>query len=177
MDDDHLPNQKRINKQNNMEVHGKIRVELITSPLKMNFVSGLKTEWALLWESFLGDDEKESRNNDFESEENDDSRLSISEKLEVLSLEQIRALIKVLSSDRKEINQRLEAVQKEIEQETRRLENIELLGGEPEETIESLGELNDLGQSLSDRLLKLDEKLKIIRSREDRLRAGLKQTK
>lgn len=134
-----------------------------------NFVGGLKTEWNLFWETILGDDESP------EAEKAKTKDPFVTGKLETLSLEQIKAITKALSADRKKLNQQLEAVSKEIHESTARLESLKLVGGESEETLEKINELNDLGQSLSEQLDKVNERLKLARSREDAIKKSARE--
>ena len=91
-------------------------------------------------------------------------------KLETLSLEQIKAITKALSDDRKVLNQRLEALNIQMEESTEKLESLRLVGGEPDETLQTINQLTDLGQSLSEQLNKIDERLKLARAREDEVK-------
>lgn len=129
---------------------------------------GLKTEWNLFWETILGEDESE------ESKEATKDPF-VTGKLEVLSLEQIKAITKALSADRKLLNQRLEALNKEIEGNTTKVESLKLVGGEPEEAVRQINELTDLGHSLSEQLNRINERLKIARSREDIIKKASKE--
>lgn len=117
----------------------------------------------MFWHSMVGDeDESESQADAFASG-----------RLQALSIEQVRELTKVLSADRKKLNQRMESIQKEIDLNTAKLESLRLVGGDTTETVERLNQLSDLGQSMSTELARLNEKLKIARSREDLIRKGL----
>ncbi len=130
------------------------------------FVQGLKTEWNLFWETILGDEDSES--------ERDEEILTkdpfVTGKLETLSLEQIKAITKALSDDRKILNQRLEALNIQVEESTEKLESLRLGGGEPDETLQAINQLTDLGQNLSEQLNKIDERLKLARAREDEVK-------
>lgn len=132
---------------------------------KKGFVGGLKTEWNLFWETILGEDQN--------SKEEDSPKTKdpfVTGKLETLSVEQIKAITKALSSDRRKLNQGLEALAKEIDENTARLESLKLVGGETEETLQSLHELTDLGQKFSEQLSRIDERIKQARQVEDQLR-------
>jgi chromosome segregation ATPase len=130
------------------------------------FVEGLKTEWNLFWETILGDEhdgeataEKEQTKDPF-----------VTGKLETLTLDQIKAITKALSSDRRKLNQRMETLNREIEENSQRLESLKLVGGEADGTVQKINELNDLGQTLSEQLNRINERLKIARSREDKIK-------
>jgi hypothetical protein len=132
------------------------------------YFEGLKTEWNLFWETILGDDEQEES-----VKETKDP--FVTGKLEVLSLDQIKAITKALSSDRKVLNQKLEALNKEIEENSAKAESLKLVGGDSEEAVRRINELTDLGHSLSEQLHKINERLKIARSREDAIKKSAKE--
>lgn len=135
------------------------------------FVNGLKTEWNLFWETILGDDAPE----EIVGENTKTKDPFVTGKLESLSLEQIKAITKALSADRKKLNQNLEKISKEIHENTAKLESLKLVGGESEETEQKINELNDLGQTLSTQLDKINERLKIARSREDAIKKAARE--
>jgi len=120
-------------------------------------VKNLKNEWALFWDSISGDEKEKDA---FETG-----------KLEVLNLEQLREIIKALSQDRKRLNQKLESLNKELELNSVKLESLRLVGGEDEDTLKRIGELNDIGQVLSEQLSKLDEKIKWTRLKQEEILA------
>jgi chromosome segregation ATPase len=128
------------------------------------FVDGLKTEWALFWETILGDVEGE------EATDTESKDPFLNGKLETLSLEQIKAITRALSSDRKKVNQRLESLTKELELNTAKLESLKLVGGEFEEPMRRINELSDQGQALSEQLTKINQRLKQARECEDILK-------
>lgn len=134
--------------------------------LRVGYLEGLKTEWNLFWETILGDDENT------ETPEIKDP--FVTGRLEVLTWDQIKAITKALSSDRKVLNQRLEAINKEIEENTAKLESMKLVGGDTEEASLKINELSDLGQSLSEQLDRINNRLKIARSREDEIKKSQK---
>ena len=119
------------------------------------FVHGLKTEWNLFWETILGDEPENS---------NKIKDPFVTGKVETLSLEQIKAITKALSSDRKKLNQQLELLSKEIAESTTKLE-----------TVQRINQLNDLGQELSEQLDKINERLKIARHREDGIKKAARE--
>ena len=131
------------------------------------FVEGLKTEWNLFWETILGEDESEPTEVESALGTKDPF---VTGKLESLNLDQIKAITKALSSDRRKLNQRMESLNREIEENSQRLESLKLVGGEPEETVQRINELNDLGQTLSEQLNRINERLKIARQREDAIK-------
>jgi len=129
---------------------------------------GLKTEWALFWETILGDVEGE------EATDTESKDPFVNGKLETLSLEQIKVITRALSSDRKKVNQRLESLTKELEMNTAKLESLKLVGGEFEEPMQKINELSDQGQTLSEQLTKISERLKMARECEDVLKKALR---
>lgn len=132
---------------------------------KSTFVSDLKNEWSLFWEGLIGEDDE-----DLEVKKLASRDPFVNGKLEILTLEQIKVITKALSSDRKKLNQRLEMINKEIEENTAKIESLKLVGGETEEALQRIGELTDLGQQLSDKLAQINDRLKIARQREDEIK-------
>jgi len=139
-------------------------------PNNKGFLPGLKTEWNLFWETILGDEDSTEGGEALKTKDP-----FVTGKLEILSLEQIKAITKALSADRKTLNQKLEIINKEIEENTARLESLKLVGGESEETVLKINELNDLGQTLSMQLDRINERLKIARSREDSIKKAARE--
>ena len=130
-------------------------------------MEGLKTEWNLFWETILGDEEESIEAQAAEPKTKDPF---VTGKLETLTLEQIKAITKALSSDRRKLNQRLEKLREEMDEYTSKLENHQLLGGEPAEAQAKINELSDLGQSISEQLNRINERLRIARQREDAIK-------
>lgn len=122
---------------------------------KKNLIGNLKKEWSLFWETFIEDEIKDE---------------VLRDKIETLSPEQIEALCKAISFERKRLNQRLESLKKEIDLNSAKLEALKLVGGDLGDTIQNLNRLSDLGQEVSLQLEKVDKRLKIIRYNEDKLR-------
>ncbi|MFM6927439.1 MAG: hypothetical protein ACKOX6_03200 [Bdellovibrio sp.] len=118
-----------------------------------SIVKSLKNEWALFWEAFQGEDEQGEVNLE-------------TDKLEVLSLNQVREITKALIEDRKRINQKLETLWKEIDLNSAKLESLRLVGAEEDSTLARINELNDLGQSMAVALDKIDSQLRAVRNRE-----------
>ncbi len=132
---------------------------------KKSFVGGLKTEWNLFWETIIGDDETPDNEGPLKTKDP-----FVTGKLETLTMDQIKAITKALSSDRRKLNQRLESLAKEIDENTAKLESLKLVGSETEETRISINELHDLGQSISEQLNRINERLKKARQTEDQLK-------
>lgn len=116
----------------------------------------LKIEWSLFWEGLLGDNEERA-----EGEEQNAEKPVV-----VLTREKLQALIKDLSTQKKQLHKQIEKINKELELNTTKLESLKLVGSEPEDTITRINELTDRGHELSLQLEKLDEKLKLVRNHE-----------
>lgn len=115
----------------------------------------LRTEWSLLVESFI-----------------DDSELEITKKnlkLKGMSLEFVVEQIKDLSGQKKILFQRIEKLKNEIEQQQAVLENLVLVGSDTSEVMAAIDRLQEQGQLLSEEIMKIDEKLKKMRSLEGQL--------
>lgn len=143
----------------------------------LGFLDSLKSEWNLFWENIVGDDaETESREAEkkLANEESQKDPFSTG-KLERLSFEQIKAITKVLSQDRAQLNQKLEKINREIEENMAKAQSLSLVGGDVEEAQAKTSELNELGQQIAAELGKLDEQLKLTRRREDALKKSLKK--
>jgi hypothetical protein len=138
-----------------------------------SFIEDIKTEWNLFWETLLGDEEDQA---EAAAEAAAEKKASESRdpfengKLEILSLDKVKAITKALSSDRKKLNQRLEALNKELDENAAKLETLKLVGGEAEETAMRIGQLSDLGQNISEQLNRINDRLKQARQREDAIK-------
>lgn len=127
-----------------------------------SMVKALRNEWSLFWEAFQGKEETDESKDAFQTG-----------KLEVLSLDQIREITRVLLEDRKKINQKMESISKEIDLNSSKLESLRLVGDEGEETLKHIHELNDLGQNMALALAKLDKQLREIREQENKIQEEL----
>jgi len=116
-----------------------------SSSSSASFLGGLKLEWNLFWLSLT------------ESTENE------ADKIESLSQSQLNNLKRVLSNDKKLLNQKLESLKKEIDLNLAKLEALKLVGGSTEDTIRNLDSLHDVGEKISAEINKIDEKLKVTR--------------
>lgn len=126
-----------------------------------SIVHRMKNEWSLFWGSLAGEDD-----------ESVEATLEDVDGLESMTLEDVRNLTRELSDDRKRLNQRLESLAKELELNSAKLESLKLVGGESEETLGRMQELNDQGQQLSLEMARLDMRLRKARELEDRRRGG-----
>lgn len=118
-----------------------------------SMVNKLKNEWSLLWDSISSEFEPEDP---FESG-----------RIKALSLDQVREISKALSKTRKQVNQKIESVNREIDLNAAKLESLRLVGAQEDDTVRRLHELSDQGQALSQELSKLDDRLKMVRETED----------
>lgn len=125
-------------------------------------IKSLKNELSLFLEVFQGKKGASESEDAFETG-----------KLEVLSLDQVREITRALLDDRKKINQKMESLSKEIDLNSSKLESLRLVGAEDEETLKRIHELNDLGQSMSLALAKIDKRLREIREQENRIQEDL----
>lgn len=123
------------------------RVSVRTS--SQSFLESFKNEWALFWAGLLGDD----------------STLE-PKAVEALTSGQIKEITKALSEQKKVLNQKLESLAKEIDLNSTKLHSMKLAGLESPETEKRLGELNDVGQEISNELAKLDDRLRSVRGQE-----------
>lgn len=132
-------------------------------------IDGLKTEWSLFWDTILGDEDS-----DQDGKKNEDNLESkdpfVNGKLESLSLEQIKAITRALSSDRKKLNQKMESLNKELELNVAKLESLKLVGGDFEEPLLRIDELNTQGQKFSEQMNDISERLRLARQREDEIK-------
>jgi uncharacterized phage infection (PIP) family protein YhgE len=117
-----------------------------------NVLEKLISEFSLFWHSIVGDGQQQ----DFDDE-----------KLQNLSMDQIRQMTKALSEDRKRLHQKLEEVQRLLDEKNEKLETLRLVRGETENTLSEISRLHDLGQAVSEQLEKVNEKIKSIRLREE----------
>lgn len=114
----------------------------------------IRNEWLLFWESI-------AKNEDPKKEELGHA------PLKVLTVEEIQKLTKTLSQSRRQLNRKLENLNKEIELNTAKLESLQLVGQNGDDTYRRVQELTEQGQSLTMELIKLDETLRHARSQDD----------
>jgi|GEM_PF-957915 len=124
----------------------------------LSFAEGLKTEWQLFWHGLLGSEDENSPQSEAE--------LVVAGRLKSLTVEQIKQISRALSQDRKRLNQHMEKINSELENSTQTIENLKLVGGDPDEVLAKLHRLTDAGQQLSLQLQKVDEQLKKLREQE-----------
>lgn len=125
-----------------------------------SFVESIKTDWNLFWHGIVGEEKNQEPIDAFDTA-----------KIEKLNLDQIKKITKSLSQDRKNLHQKIEEVNKEIDLNTEKIESLKLVGGDYVDTVEQINRLNDIGQLLSTQLDKLNGQLKFFRIREDFLKS------
>lgn len=109
----------------------------------------LKSEWALFWASLSEDDDQIQNKHYARFEE-----------------KEVPELLKSLSSQRNQINKKLESIKREIELSTAKVESLRLVGSDFSEIEEGIQELSNEGFRLSEDLSRLDEKLKQVHNSE-----------
>jgi chromosome segregation ATPase len=134
---------------------------------KSSFMDDIKTEWNLFWETLFDDDDEMPKILEDSSQSMDPFENG---KLEVLTLDKIKVITKALSSDRKKLHQRLEEINKELDENSAKLESLALVGGHAEETEFRISHLSDLGHSISEQLNRINDRLKMARQREDAIK-------
>jgi chromosome segregation ATPase len=89
-----------------------------------------------------------------------------------MNKEKIKQLKKELSKHRLDLNHALEFIQKEISQLTEKVETLKLVGGDAQESLNQISNLNERGQELTDQLAKLDKKISFVRQGEKILKSS-----
>lgn len=125
-----------------------------------SLVEDLKNEWSLFFESFIEEPEEEKTIKEIQHQK----------FLDDIELEDIYDLKRVLSEQRKKINQQFETLQKEIDLNSAKLESLKIVGAEQNETMNRIHRLSDQGNQLSQKLTKLDEQTKLLRDHEELLK-------
>lgn len=139
---------------------------------KTYLLNGLIKEWSLFWQTFASEDEGDDQGEKDKQSSSFSKDPFLTGQIETLGLEQIRAITKALSSDRKKLNQKLESLRKEIDLNSAKLEALRLVGGDFEQTLQNINTLNDLGESINSQLGKINDRLKMARAREDRIKSA-----
>jgi hypothetical protein len=117
--------------------------------------SGLREEWSLLVHSIIDDStvtEKIEKTN-----------------LQILSLDQIKIVKRELSDQRKTLNLKIEHIKGRIEHAVSVIENLELVGSDPDEIKSEIEDLNIEGEKISSEIAALDMKLNKIHQLKDKL--------
>lgn len=118
--------------------------------------NGLREEWSLLVHSII-DDTEESKPK--------------SEKLILndLSLEQIMSVRSDLSQQKQVLHLKIEKIKNQIDNLGSVIENLELVGSDPDPIVLEIQTLNDQGQAISSQIAILDSKIKKIHELKDKL--------
>ncbi len=126
-----------------------------------SLMRALKNEWRLFWDSVRKESSKKSEDP------------FLTGQLEPLNLDQVKEIMRTLSDDRKQLNQQLEKLTREIEINSTQLEKIRKLGAEDEVMVKRIGALNDLGLSIVECLQRLDERVHFAHTREAEIREDI----
>ncbi len=111
--------------------------------------SGLRDEWTLLLHSFL---------------DSDTHKPELAEQLKHMDVSSVK---RELSFKRKKLNQAIEKIKIKIEQVTSVIENLELVGSDTSGLIKEIDFLSREGQTISEEIFALDDKLKKIHRLQD----------
>jgi hypothetical protein len=117
--------------------------------------SGLREEWSLLVHSIIDDN--------VQTEKIDKANL------QNLSLDQIKIVKRELSDQRKNLNLKIEHIKGRIEHAVSVIENLELVGSDPDEIKSEIEDLNIEGEKISSEIAALDMKLNKIHQLKDKL--------
>jgi hypothetical protein len=118
----------------------------------------LRTEWKLLIHSFLEDQ------NGLSEETIINLKTRIKEKKTTQS--EVQKIKRSLSTEKKLLNQKIEAIKNQIESVTVTLQNLELVGSDSTELTDKLDDLVAEGEMTSQQIELIDSKLKRIRTLE-----------
>ncbi len=115
---------------------------------------GLRGEWSLLLHSFL--------------EEKLEPDLIINQmKSSDLTIDQIKAIKKELSTKRKKMNQSIEKIKIKIEQVNSVIENLVLVGSDATGLIKEIDFLNHEGEQISEEVILIDSKITKLHELQD----------
>lgn len=131
-----------------------------------SIIHDLKKEWKLFWNNFRSEG---FRKEDEPSTESDPLFPAD------ITLGQLQGMTRNLSRQRHEIHQKLETIQKEIDELEALLDEQRISGKKVEETVRQIEKLNDLGQKWSEAIDLLTEQLKLARQKEAVLLAEEKE--
>lgn len=134
------------------------------SNLAVQFIAGLKEEWAWLRDYVFTEDENSVQKDSTDSSGRLSSDLDYEEKIRSLNSSEVRDLIKTLSENKKELNLKIEEIQKSLEETHEILANVELVGGDNSDTLDKINSLADQGSALNKTLQSLDIRLKQARN-------------
>lgn len=126
-----------------------------------SILEGFKSEWSLFWETLTGEDESkpvELQEDPFETGQ-----------IEMLTFDQVRAITKALSQDKRKLNQKMESTKKEIDLNSAKLESLKLVGSDTDDTEARITELHEVGRAITHELVRIDERLKRARLTEKQI--------
>ena len=124
-----------------------------------SIVKSLKNEISMLLEVFQSADEDKNAQ---------DSEMDF---LEDLDSDEVQDAIKVLSQQRRALNQKLESVQKELDLNMAKLESFKLSKIDFSDIEKRIQDLGNLGANISEKLELVDKELREYRVRDDELQA------
>lgn len=110
--------------------------------------SNLKSEWTLLIQSFIDDEEIDLKN----------------KRVQGLSIDFIHEQIKDLSKQKKVLFHKIESIKKEIDEAHVIIENLVLVGSDTDDIQQNIDDLNKNGETISQEIMTLEKKLKKIRT-------------
>jgi chromosome segregation ATPase len=119
---------------------------------RQEFLGQLVKEWKLFWHSLVGEEDLDEKENFPE------------ERIQELNSNQIQHLIKELSQSRQNLNRELEEIKDDLDFALEKQENLKLVGSDVTELESEIQELYNLGEIISDKLSKIDDRLKLVRS-------------
>lgn len=114
--------------------------------------SSLRQEWSILIQSFIEEDNLSDTPN--------------RNKEQILSFAEIKAYSRHLSEKRKTLNKQIEEIKETIEERQVTLENLILVKSDTSDILQEIEKLNQQGETLSQELLKLDQKTRSLRIAE-----------
>jgi hypothetical protein len=126
---------------------------LKNSKQRQEFLSELLNEWKLFWHTLAG--EEPAAKESFETEH-----------VRSMNQDQISQLTKELSRSRQKLNRELEEINADLDLAFEKQENLKLVGSDTLELESEIQELHTLGEVISEKLAKIDERLKLVRSVE-----------
>lgn len=144
-------------------------------------IKGFLDEWNLFWDG-VSEEKLGERNNQLAHLDFDENQIEAisrnreSGKIETLTIEDVRNIMKNLSDSRKTINQKLEFVQKEIDLNQLKLESIRLVGGNDQDVLKRISDLTTQGVDLATELDGLNRKIEMARKKEESLRRPRKDS-
>jgi hypothetical protein len=119
---------------------------------RQEFLGQLVKEWKLFWHSLVGEEDLDEKENFPE------------ERIQELNSVQIKHLIKELSQSRQNLNRELEEIKSDLDYAMEKQDNLKLVGSDTTELESEIQELYNLGEIISDKLARIDDRLRLVRS-------------